>query len=89
MQLWPEYGYPGPASVSKGLVLQRLQGPDRPKAEHRLGFWASGLSSGGPYNQGSFNGVSGSYKAGLELILVRISWLFLQIGGPFRGRDSN
>ena len=31
--------------------------------------------------KGSFKGVWGAHKAGLELILLRPAWLFLQIGG--------
>ena len=42
---------------------------------------------GGPLKRvrSSFTGICGLCKAGLELILIRTMWLFLQIGDPFCG----
>ena len=34
---------------------------------------------------GSFKGLRGEYEAGLELVLIRITWRFLQIRCPFWG----
>ena len=38
---------------------------------------------------GPFQGAWGLYKAGLELILLRTTWLLLELRSPFCGCPSN